>query len=400
MQNTNYSNVNLKKMELFLVTIAAVVMNLSASNVLAEAGSAMTWDQTQKAGSEALDRNLYGVAEPLLKQAVIKGASFGEADLRLAKSLDELGRLYTVRGRFADAEPLLEEALHVKQMAIGKNSGDIIPAMSSLVQFYLAHGTASKAEPLTEDIILLLEGKMGEYNSQPHGVIKYRKGQPLTGWAGSAADSARQPLIEWAIAVDAMADAYRACGELELAERLYKAALDVKTTVLGKQHLSLANSYDGLGSICFEDKKYLDAEAYLKDAYDITEKILPPDNPKVFYRLDKLCTCLIAEEKYADAEQLYVHAQTFFKGSPLFIGTQARAAYALGSLYVREKKYANAVPILQRALQLAEVSDGIDSIDLVPYLRRYADALYYLGDREQTGQLRSRANTIIGADSG
>src|SRR6516164_6084010 len=81
------------------------------------------WEDLQRAGTTALDSNEYWKAEPLLKSAVIEAGNFGENDLRLAKSLGELGRLYTVRGRFAEAEPYLEEELCVKERALGIGSG-------------------------------------------------------------------------------------------------------------------------------------------------------------------------------------------------------------------------------------------------------------------------------------
>lgn len=365
--------------------------------IAAGAESSSNWEQLQKTGAEDFYRGRYGDAERLLKQAVIKGAAFGESDLRLAESYGELGRLLTVRGRFTEAEPLLEEELHTKELALGQGNGEIIPALGSLIQFYLAYGTANKADPLTEQVLALLNGKLGEYSSSARGVVKFKKGQPLTGWAGTAADSARDPLIEWAITADALGDAYRARGNFDMADRLYKAGLDVKTTVLGKEHLSLANSYDSLGSLCMEKHQYAEAESYFKDSLAITERIQEPVHPQVFLRLDKLAQCLIAQKKYGEAEQLYLRAQNFWKDIPSITSAKVRALYALGSLYVEEKKYTEAAPVLQKALLQAEEYYGSDSISLVPYLLRYADALFWLGEREQTGQLRSRAHIISGA---
>lgn len=209
--------------------------------------------------------------------------------------------------------------------------------------------------------------------------------------------AARNPLLDWAITCDGLGDSYRARGSYDLAERLYKAALDVKTTLLGPEHLSLANSYDSLGTLCLAKNQDAEAEFYYKDAFDMTESILSHDNSQVFSRLDKLAKCLIKEQKYDKAEALYVHAQDFWSKSPSRNGTEARAKYALGSLYVDEKKYTDAAPVLQQALKQAEAFYGGDSISIVPYLQRYADALSNLGEKEQTNQLRTRANTIAGA---
>ncbi len=86
----------------------------------------------------------------------------------------------------------------------------------------------------------------------------------------------------------------------------------------------------------------------------MTESILSHDNSQVFSRLDKLAKCLIKEQKYDKAEALYIYAQDFWSKSPSRNGSEARAKYALGSLYVEEKKYANAAPVLGQALKQAE----------------------------------------------
>lgn len=368
----------------------------STGAVQAAPDASKSWDQLQKAGAEAFFTSNYGEAERLLKQAVIKGASFGESDLRFAKSLGELGRLYTVRGRFTEAEPMLEEELRVKENAIGKDNIEIIPSIGSLIHFYLSHGTASKADPLTEHVLELVTGRLKEHLSQKQEVVTLKKGQPLTASAATAAPAVRDPLLEWAITCDGLGDSYRARGSYEIAERLYKAALDVKTSVLGPEHLSLANSYDSLGTLALDKNQDTEAEFYYKDAYEMTESILSHDNPQVFSRLDKLAKCLIKEKKYDKAEALYLHAQEFWNKAPSRSGIEARAKYALGSLYVEEKKYADAAPVLQQALKLAETFYGGDSISLVPYLQRYADALFNLGQKEETSQLRSRAGNIAG----
>ncbi|HEY9716412.1 MAG TPA: hypothetical protein V6C69_03000, partial [Trichormus sp.] len=51
---------------------------------------------------------------------------------------------------------------------------------------------------------------------------------------------------------------------------------------------------------------------------------------------------------------------------------------------------------LDEALQAAERFNGPSSIALVPYLEKYAYALYYLGRKPDVDRLRARASTISG----
>lgn len=381
------------------VVILSTICCVSPAFAGSDKNAPDSWEQVQKAGTEAIDSGRYGDAERILKQAVIKSVVFGEGDLRYARSLDELGRLYTIRGRFREAEPLLEEALHAKELTLDKETGEIIPALGSVISFYLNHGTASKAPALAEKLLAYIEGRLDEHRNATQGPVTLKKGQPLTGWAGTAAVTMRDPLIEWAITCDAIGNTFRAQGNFEIADRLYKAALDVKETVLGKEHLSLANSFDSIGTICLEKNDNREAESLFRYALEHTERIVPDEHGQVFARIDKLAKCLIKEQKFEEAEQLYQRALALWKKAPSKNGSEARTLFALGNLYVIEKKYDAASPVLQQALALAETYYGPSSASLLPYLQRCADVMYYLGQNEQRTQFKQRAETISGVTS-
>jgi tetratricopeptide (TPR) repeat protein len=354
-----------------------------------------SWKELQKSGTDALDANQYWIAEPTLKEALIKAGAFGLNDVRMAESLGELGRLYRIRGRFAEAEPYFEEQLHVKELAVGYNSGKEIPDMAALIQFYLNYGTASKADPLTEEMLALVEGKLKEPEHHV-GKLKVKKGVPLEGWVGEAAPVMRDPLIEWAIACDAVGEAYYLHGKYDLAERAFKAGLDMKTEVLGRVHLAIASSYDSLGKISQAREDYSGAELYFRNALDTTERILPTDNPQVYARLDRLAHSLVKTGKYSQAAELYLGALDFWKKAPSKSGDEPRALYALGSVYLDQKNYSAAARYLRQALQLAEENNGPASVLLTPYLQRYAYCLYFLKQKHEMEALKARANTISG----
>ncbi|HEY9679691.1 MAG TPA: tetratricopeptide repeat protein [Drouetiella sp.] len=353
-----------------------------------------SWDSLQTRGSQALYLAQYGVAERLLKAAVLKARAFGPGDLRLSKSEDELGKLLTIRGRFSEAEPLLEESLRVKEVAVGNADGQLIPTMGTLVRFYLTGGTKAKAEPLADKMLSFINGTLEA--ARPS--FKMKPGQPLQGWAGVAATKVRDPLIEWAISCDDIADVFLAQKDYDEAEKLYKAALEVKTTVLGKDHLSLANSYDRLGNLCFQRKEYADAESYLRDSYEMTAKIQPPEHPQVYGRLDKLAKCYIAEGKLPEAQQLYEKAKATFQITPPKDGNAARTLFSLGNLYLEQKNYEAAEPVLEQALDMSEAYHGADSISLVPYMDRLAYDLYYLGRKKEYDDLHARMAEISAVD--
>ncbi|MBZ0186897.1 MAG: tetratricopeptide repeat protein, partial [Candidatus Obscuribacterales bacterium] len=239
-----------------------------------------------------------------------------------------------------------------------------------------------------------VQGKFREQASQPTGAIKLKKGQPLTAWAGTAQTVMRDPLLEWAITCDNLGDLHRAHGNYDLADKLYKVALDVKGTVLGKKHLSQANSYDSLGTLCMERGEFEEAESYYRDALRITGRILEPGDPKMYSRIDKLARCLLKEKKFDEAEELYVRAKNTWGGADSKSIYGQWSLFALGCMHADRKNYATAASELRQALHIAEEINGIYSIQLVPYLRKYAYVLYYLGRRGEEQNLKARAHNI------
>jgi tetratricopeptide (TPR) repeat protein len=380
-----------------LVANAILASSLMGPPAMALSPMEKKWQATFHKGSEALQNNRYWIAEPLLRQSVLQAEHFGAGDIRLAQSLAEMGKLLTIRRRWKEAEEVLERELYVRDISAQANDKDTIAAMGSLIKFYLQYGTASKAEPMTKTLLDFVEGKMREPLdfSKKGGKVVLQKGQTLDAWAGLADPGVRDPLLEWSITCDSLGNFYRYRRNYALADRLYKAALDIKATVLGKDHLSLANSYDSLGVLCMERKEYKEAESYFRDALTTTERVLEPNSPEVYNRLEKLAKCLVKEGKYSEAEAFYLHAQqTYWKKAPSKGGDEARCMFALGCMYVDSGRPGAAIPVLTRALHMSERINGYSSIALVPYLRELGIAYWNSGQHGAHANVAGRANAI------
>lgn len=394
MHKANHFNIASKydryKSLLLVAALATMFCSYTPARAFSQADEG--WSLVEQAGTAALDACEYGSAETLFKEAVTRAQAFGPNDLRLAKSAGELGRLYTIRGRFSEAEPFLEEELRIKKAALGESNAKIIPAMGSLIRFYLTYGNSAKADPLTDQMLAAISGQ-----ARARSQVKLVPGQPLQGWAATAAPEKKEDLIDWAITCDAVGNDYRLMQKYDLAEKLFQTAMDLKTTVYGSEHLTLANSYDNMGTLYMAKEDYNEAEGFFEDALSITEKTVPDNTHEIYNRLDHLAKCYIKEQKYDKAEALYTRALTFWSADePSKYGDDARALYSLGSIYCEQKNYDAAAAKLDEALQAAERFNGPSSISLVPYLEKYAYALYYLGRMPDVDRLRARASTISG----
>ncbi len=362
----------------------------------AQSETAKAWKELQRRGTETFNAGEYWIAEPKLLEALEKARTFGPDDIRLSQTLGELGRYYTVRGKFDIAEPYLEESLFVKERALGTYHDSMIPAIASLAKFYLNFSSKAKADPFAEEILARIDGKMKEPSMHARTKTRLQKGGVLEGWAGSAAMEARDPLLEWAIACDELGNIYCTQGDLKMANKLFGAALDVKATVFGKFHLSLANSYENLGRVAMLQDDPKDAETYFVDSLNITEQILYPESHEVYMRIDRLAKCYIKQGKFGKAEQLYLRAQSLWDKEPSKYGDEQRAAFALGCMYADARNFGAAMPYLRKALHMAVQYNGPESINLVPFLRKIAYVNYYIGHRDQTDSLRAKSDIISG----
>jgi tetratricopeptide (TPR) repeat protein len=352
------------------------------------------WIKIFNDGVTALDSNLYGKAEPLLKEAISLAERFGAGDPRYPKSLGELGRLYTIRRRYAEAEPLLEQQLHFTEFQLGKSSGKTIPALGQMIKFYMMYGTARKADPLAEELLGFIDGKLREDAELNAEHSRQGTGRLLTGWAGTAPPATHIPRMDWAVTCDRLGDLYRYRKNFEMAERFYKAGLDIKVTIMGKEHMSMAVSYDNLGMLALDKEEYKDAEDYFRESLETTQKIMGNGDPDTYARLDRLAKALIKEKKFDEAERTYQQALDLWKNEPNSAGATARCLYQLGSMQCDIGRYGAAAGLLSRSLNLSIKANGSLSYYNVPYMRKLAYALYYCGRRGESEGLKARANWL------
>ena len=64
--------------------------------------------------------------------------------LLTAISLNNLGELYCVQERYAEAEPLLRRALHIREVSLGSSNTDVATDLDNLAS--LLHNTSREWE--------------------------------------------------------------------------------------------------------------------------------------------------------------------------------------------------------------------------------------------------------------
>jgi tetratricopeptide (TPR) repeat protein len=80
---------------------------------------------------------------------------------RQKQTADSLGKLYHAMGEYAKAEPLLQEALRIRQKVLGSEHPDTVTSLNNLAVQYQDMGEYAKAEPLYQEALRLHKKVLG-----------------------------------------------------------------------------------------------------------------------------------------------------------------------------------------------------------------------------------------------
>ncbi len=120
-----------------------------------------TWETHMEAGAEAFQQGDHAEAERQLAVAVEHAEEFGADDPRLALSLNNLAVVYRSQGRYAEAEPLHERALAIREEALGPDHPDVATSLNNLAELYRGQGRYAEAEPLYGKALEIYEAVLG-----------------------------------------------------------------------------------------------------------------------------------------------------------------------------------------------------------------------------------------------
>ena len=114
------------------------------------------------AGGYFLGRAAYSQAEPLLRDALaIREKSLGPEHPDTATSLNHLAGLLTGRGNLAEARPLCERALAIQEKALGSEHPDTATSLDHLAGLLYAQGDIAGARQFGERALAIRETVLG-----------------------------------------------------------------------------------------------------------------------------------------------------------------------------------------------------------------------------------------------
>jgi tetratricopeptide (TPR) repeat protein len=303
-----------------------------------------------KAAQYTRSRGRYAEAEPLFQRALrIRELVLGSDHLQISYPLSDLALLYWQQNKYAEAEPLFQRALRIQEQALGPDHPDLAFPLNHLANLYRDQGKYAEAEPLFQRALCIREQALGPDHFQV------------------------------AVTLNNLALLYKSQGKYEKAEPLFRRALSIHKQI---NHPDIAYPLNNLANLYCEHDKYAEAEPLFQQALHIWEQTLGPDHPDTARALNNLAITYQVLGKYTEAEPLFQRAlriweQTLGPDHPYI----AHSLNGLANLSREQGKYVEAEAFFQRALSIREQHLG-------QHHPETADTLHSLAlFREQQGNL-------------
>lgn len=321
-----------------------------------------------RAGVYHREKASYQAAEPLLAQALsLREQLAGPSDLAVAPSLNNLAVLYLRQGRYKQAEPLFQRALQIRRQSTEASQSDVAQSLHNLALLYSFQGKYRQAEPLFQQALSISEQVLGTEHEKT------------------------------AVCLQNLAEVYRQLGLHEQAKPLYQRALTLLERQAGLEHPLVTHPLAGLANLALEEGAYVQAEALYRRALTILEQQLSSDHPYAAEFFLGLADLFSAQDLYEQAQPLYRRALALLEQQ---LGPEyplvALALTKWANLLLKQEVYEQAEPLYQRALRLNEQVFGVESPLLVEPLTGLATLLVAQGSFEQAHYLYQRAHTILG----
>ena len=360
---------------------------------------------------------LYADAEPLLAEAVtIRRSLADERPEPLAVALLGTARLERGRGDFGGSEQAAREALALLESSPHASAAELTSARLELAETLRRTGGLEEGERLASGVLASLEAR-GETDGEDYALGLYTLGRlraaagDLDGAVGQlerAAALYESLHGEFSIQVietkNGLADVLANQGELKRSEMLMREVVGTVQVIFGEDHQEYGITLSNLANVLSDDADRLpEAEAAYRRAADILRRRLGPRSPETATVLNNLGALLLKKQDWTGADEacreaVAIRRDTLGPENPDTAGTMVCQALAV-----------NKLGRFEEARELLEESISIFDETYAPDHWRTANARVYLGyvltnlgryDEAEAELERARADLVatLGAD--
>jgi tetratricopeptide (TPR) repeat protein len=320
-------------------------------------------DQAQSLGAQGK----YAQAQPLLEQALeIRRRLFTDNHPNTALNYNNLALHLNAQGKYAQAQLIFEKALEINRCLLTDNHPDTGLSFNNLAANLAAQGKYAQAQPLYEKALetwrrLLTDDhpdtaiSYGNLASNLKAQGKYAQAQPL---AEKALEIHRRLLTDnhphTAQGYNNLAVNLSYQGKHAHAHPLFAKALEIRRRLLTDDHPDTASSYNNLADNLHAQGKYAQAEPLYEKALEIHRRLLTDDHPNTALSYNNLGYNLHAEGKYARAQPLYEKALEIQRRLLTDAHPDTALSYNnVAANLAAQGKYIQAEPLYEKSLDIS-----------------------------------------------
>jgi tetratricopeptide (TPR) repeat protein len=295
------------------------------------------------------------------RNALPKGAEKAAADMLMAAAQYR----DTALAAYAQAQPLYERALEIREAVLGPEHPDTAASLNNLAFLFMAAGDPARAQALCDRAVAISEQGLGAERLDAATSLGY-----------------------FATLVSAMGDQSRA-------RALFERALAINAKILGPEHPDTLTNLSNLGWVLHKQGDSAEARRHFERALAISEKVLGPEHPGTAHILIYIACVLQAEGDLAAARPHSERALAIREKAlgPAHLDT-ALALANHASLLQTQGDLAGARPLFERALAIEERVLGPDHPERATGLDNLARLLQTQGDLAGARPLLERALAI------
>jgi tetratricopeptide (TPR) repeat protein len=275
------------------------------------------------------NRGRYQDAEPLLEEVIEQSQE--DISLNKATCLNNLGEVYFMQRRYEEAESLFFQAITMRKRLAGAEDPVVATSLRCLAQLYAVQERYEKAKPLFEQALKIRESTLG------NGHL-------------AVADS-----------LEGLAELYARQHLPEKAGPFYQKAAEIYKKEYGSTHARLVNCLTGLAETYLAQEQFEEAESLLLEVmaiYDQDEEQANPDKAQALRDLAFLY--VYHQERFMEAEALFLEAAAIRSET---VGDHPYTALSyldLGRFYAWSNNYPKAEPYYKQALRVYAQTNGLE----------------------------------------
>jgi tetratricopeptide (TPR) repeat protein len=188
----------------------------------------------------------------------------------------------------------------------------------------------------------------------------------------------------------------RASGYSARAEAEYRRALNILERTSGSQSPDLTPALNGLAGVCFEERRYTEAEQYSRRSAALAEASLGAEHPLLATALHNLGAIYYAQGQYDKAAPLFARALAIRERS---LGENhafvAATLAAMAELDSAQGNHELAAARYARALEIREAAFGSQDPRVAETLVSYAAVLRKGCHKHESAIAEARSRSIL-----